>query len=145
MTLADARQRERRMEPRLTFNGAVRDDPAVCAWFAERNDPLGSIAREWFARMRGCGEDVLELVHDGCPVACVRDVPFGYANAFTKHVNVGFFMGAFLPDPSGLLIGTGKRMRHVKLWPDGEIDTEALAELLQVAYRDARDFVATGG
>lgn len=133
------------MEPRLTFNGAVRRDPAVSAWFAERTDPLGSIALEWFVRMRDCGEDVVELVHDGCPVACVRDVPFAYANAFTKHVNVGFFMGAFLPDPAGVLVGTGKRMRHVKLYPGLEVDTDALAELIQVAYRDARDFVAGVG
>lgn len=142
---ADAWQRERRTEPRLTFNGAVRRDPAVCAWFAERNDPLGAIALEWFVRMRDCGEDVVELVHDGCPVACVRDVPFAYANAFTKHVNVGFFMGAFLPDPSALLVGTGKRMRHVKLRPGAEIDADALVELIEVAYRDAGDFVAAGG
>jgi hypothetical protein len=47
--------------------------------------------------MRGCGDDVRELVHDGCPVACVADAPFGYVNVFRTHVNVGFFYGAMLP------------------------------------------------
>ena len=112
------------------------------AWFAERTDSLGMIARAWFERMRDCGEDVVELVHDGGPVACVEDVPFAYVNAFTKHVNVGFFRGAFLPDPAALLQGTGKRMRHVKLLPGTEVDAGALAVLIQVAYREAREFVA---
>ena len=129
-------------QARLRFDGAVTQDPQVAAWFATRNDALGVIARTWFERMRDCGEDVVELVHDGCPVACVRDVPFAYANAFTRHVNVGFFMGAFLPDPSVLLHGTGKRMRHVKLFPGEAVDADGVAALIDAAYRDARDFVA---
>jgi hypothetical protein len=88
--------------------------------------------------MRDCGEDVRELMHDGCPVACVKDAPFGYVNAFKDHVNVGFFHGAALEDPAGLLEGTGKRMRHVKLKPGCEIDGAALCELISAAYLDIR-------
>ena len=130
------------VEVRLRFDGALPRNPQVNAWFDERADALGLIARAWFQRMRDCRRDVVELVHDGCPVACVQDVPFAYVNAFTKHVNVGFFMGAFLPDPSALLQGTGKRMRHVKLFPGEEGDADGLAALINAAYRDARDFVA---
>lgn len=117
-------------------------DPAVDAWFAERKGALGSLAFSWFTRIRDCGGDVVELVHDGYPTACVRDVPFAYVGAFMKHVNVGFFMGAFLPDPLGLLEGAGKRMRHVKLYPGVEIDTNGLVGLIRAAYRDAADFIA---
>ena len=133
------------MEVRLTFNGAAREDPAVTDWFAERNGPLAALAFEWWVCMRGCGEEVLELLHDGCPVACIEDVPFAYVNAFTRHVNVGFFNGALLPDPARVLIGTGKRMRHVKLWPDMETDADALTELIRAAYRDAREYVSARG
>lgn len=56
--------------------------------------------------------------------------------AFTDHVNVGFFHGAALPDPAGLLEGTGKRMRHVKVRWGREIDAAALAGLIAAAYRD---------
>jgi hypothetical protein len=49
--------------------------------------------------MRQCGDDVRELMHDGCPVACIKDAPFAYVNTFTSHVNVGFFHGAKLSDP----------------------------------------------
>ena len=59
-------------------------------------DELASIARKWFARMSECGTDVRELMHDGYPVACVEDAPFGYVYVFKAHVKVGFFDGAAL-------------------------------------------------
>ena len=86
--------------------------------------------------MRECGNDVQELMHDGCPVACVEDAPFGYVNSFKSHVNVGFFYGAVLEDPAGLLEGSGKRMRHVKLKPGPEFNTAALRDLIDAAYLD---------
>jgi hypothetical protein len=123
------------------FPTAVPRDPAVTAWLRDRPGPLGAIARRWFDAMRGCGDDVCELLHDGHPTACVGDAAFGYVNAFTAHVNVGFFRGAELPDPAGLLEGTGKCMRHVKLRPDTEVDAAALAQLIEAAYRDMRQRV----
>jgi hypothetical protein len=102
------------------------------------------MAREWFEVMRGCGDEVRELVHDGCPVACLGDVPFGYVNVFTAHVNVGFFHGAALKDPAGLLEGTGKRMRHVKLRPGTETNAAALRNLIEAAYTDIKGRVENG-
>src|SRR5687767_6422805 len=96
------------------------------------------IARPWYERMRGCGDDVRELLHDGHPTACVGDAAFGYVNAFRSHVNVGFFRGAELPDPAGLLEGTGKFMRHVKLGPEHPCDAVALAKLIETAYTDMK-------
>jgi hypothetical protein len=121
----------------LRFAGAVEGDPRVGAWFSAA-DPLRFIAREWFERMRGCGPDVLELFHDGCPVACVEDAPFAYVNAFTAHASVGFYHGASLPDPAGLLEGSGKHMRHVKLRPGDDIDVDALGALIDAAYHHIR-------
>ena len=120
------------------FPTAVGRDPAVEAWIDARPGELGRIARTWFDVMRGCGEDVRELLHDYHPTACVGEVAFGYVNVFTAHVNVGFFQGTELPDPHGLLEGTGKFMRHVKLRPDVEIDSAALTELIKLAYADVK-------
>ena len=121
----------------LRFCGAVKRDPAIEVWLRARGE-LGAIARRWFDVMRGCGDDVSELLHDGHPTACIGDAAFGYVNAFTAHVNVGFFRGAEIADPSGLLEGTGRFMRHVKLRPDREIDAAALAILIEAAYADMR-------
>jgi hypothetical protein len=120
----------------LRLSGGVRRDPAVEIWFTAGPIELRSIAQQWFARMRQCGEDVRELMHDGCPVACVDDAPFGYVNSFKTHVNVGFFHGAMLDDPAGLLEGSGKRMRHVKLKPGSKLNGAALRDLIDAAYLD---------
>jgi hypothetical protein len=123
-------------EDLFRLSGAVRRDPVVAMWFTDGPLELRSLAQTWFERMRRCGDDVLELLHDGCPVACVEDAPFGYVNSFKSHVNVGFFNGAALEDPARLLQGNGKRMRHVKLTPGGEVDAAALADLIDSAYVD---------
>lgn len=120
----------------LRFSGALDRDPAIECWFEQQRAGLRAMARQWFVRMRGCGPDVLELMHDGCPVVCVGDAPFAYVNAFTAHVNVGFFQGVSLSDPAGLLQGNGRYMRHVKLKPGLAVDAQALDALIDRAYVD---------
>ena len=128
----------------LRFNGAVKRDAAIEAWMSRNAGELGAIAREWFAVMRDCGDEVLELLHDGCPVACLGDAPFGYVNVFTSHVNVGFFHGASLRDPARLLQGTGRFMRHVKLRPGLATNEAALRSLIHAAYADIKARVENG-
>jgi hypothetical protein len=125
----------------MQFHSAVEHDPAVDRWMGEHAGELGMMARRWFEVMRGCGDDVRELLHDGHPTACVEDAAFGYVNAFTAHVNVGLFWGADIADPHGLLEGTGKFMRHVKLRPGQQIDEAALSELIRSAYLHTKAFV----
>jgi hypothetical protein len=126
------------MDDILRFPSAVKHDPAIDRWLRAQRDGLRPFVETWFLRMRKCGSDVRELMHDGCPTACVDDAAFGYVNAFKDHVNVGFFFGALLRDPAGLLEGTGKRGRHVKLRPGREVDPTALAQLIETAYLDIR-------
>lgn len=126
------------MDDILRFPTAVRRDPAIDVWLRAQRDELRPFVETWFARMRQCGGDVRELMHDGCPTACVGDASFAYVAAYRDHVNVGFFFGALLPDPARLLEGTGKRGRHVKLRPGHEVDAEALGRLVEAAYADVR-------
>jgi hypothetical protein len=126
------------MSQLLRLPGGVKRDPAIETWFTEQPDELAAIARRWFDVMRACGHDLRELIHDDQPTACVGDAAFGYVDAFTAHVNVGFFRGAELDDPAGLLEGTGKFMRHVKVRPDRPLDSSALKTLIETAYADMR-------
>ena len=128
----------------LRFNGAVERDPAIDAWMNEHAGELGAIAQQWFEVMRRCGDEVREILHDGCPVACLGDAPFGYVNVFSAHVNVGFFLGAALPDPARLLQGAGKCMRHVKLRPGTATDAASLTRLIETAYVDIKARVENG-
>lgn len=104
----------------------------------EHSGALGAIAQRWFEIIRARGDDVRELLHDGHPTACVADAAFAYVNAFQAHANIGFFRGAELPDPHGLLEGTGKFMRHVKLRPERDVDAAALMNLIETAYTDMK-------
>jgi hypothetical protein len=122
----------------MRFPSSARRDPAIEAWMQGHPGELGAIARRWFEVMRECGNDVRELLHDGHPTACVGDAAFAYVNAFRAHVNVGFFRGAEIADPAGLLEGTGKFMRHVKLGPGRDVDAEALMKLIETAYADMK-------
>jgi len=126
------------MNQLMRFPGSVKRDSAIEVWMNEYRGELGAIARYWFDVLRDCGDDVRELLHDGHPTACVDDAAFAYVNAFRAHVNVGFFRGAELSDPHGLLEGTGKFMRHVKLRPEVDVDTAALLKLIETAYTDMK-------
>jgi predicted protein tyrosine phosphatase len=126
------------------FPTAVVRDPAITIWMHEHPGALGAIALRWFEAMRACGDDVRELLHDGHPTACVEDAAFGYVNAFTAHVNLGFFRGAELANPDGLLEGSGKLMRHVKLRPGEPIDEAALNKLVRAAYLDMQRRLQAG-
>ena len=126
------------MSPLFRFSSSVRRDPAIEAWMRDHAGELGAMARRWFMAMRNCGDDVREVLHDGCPTACVADAAFAYVNSFKAHVNVGFFRGAEIPDPGGLLEGNGKLMRHVKLRPGEDVDATALMGLIRTAYVDMK-------
>ncbi|MEQ1868314.1 MAG: DUF1801 domain-containing protein [Micropepsaceae bacterium] len=122
------------MDDIFRLPSAAKHDPAIDAWLRAQRDDLRPFVETWFARLRQCGGDVRELMHDGCPTACVGDAAFGYVTALKDHVNIGFFFGALLPDPARLLEGTGKRGRNVKLRPVREVDAAALAQLVEAAY-----------
>jgi hypothetical protein len=64
----------------LRFNSTVERDPAIDAWMKEHRGELGAIAHEWFEVMRKCGDEVREILHDGCPVACL--------GKFMRHVKL---------------------------------------------------------
>lgn len=118
------------------LEGSVTRDPAVQKWFEQPPADLRQLAQKWFCAMRSSGPDVLELLHDGHPTACVAGIALGYVNVFREHVNVGFFLGSTLRDPAHILQGSGRYMRHVKMRPGGSINEVAMRELVIQAYTD---------
>lgn len=119
------------------LSGAEPRSPAVERWLEAQQGELGTLAREAFRLLRRGGAGVRELMHDGCATACVEDAAYAYVGVFKAHVTVGFFHGAELPDPAGILQGTGKFMRHVKLKPEASTDKSSLERLVAAAYQDA--------
>ena len=78
------------MDALFRFPAAVELSPEVERWFLTRPPGLGDRAERWFERMRACGPDVRELLHDGWPTACVEDAAFAYTSVHFGHVNLGF-------------------------------------------------------
>jgi hypothetical protein len=133
------------MNALFRFPNARRNDPAVDAWFEAPGHELRLMVRPWFESLRDCGDDVRELLHDGWPTACAGDAAFAYVAAFNAHANIGFYFGAELPDPAGLLEGAGKRMRHVKLRWGEPVNAAAISGLIAAAYSDIRGRLASEG
>jgi hypothetical protein len=68
--------------------------------------------------------------------------PILYITVFKAHVNLGFFFGGFVSDPEGLLVGSGKRMRHIKIRSLHECENPAITSLLAQAWADGSQRVA---
>lgn len=126
------------MDALFIFPDATVHDADVAAWLSRHDGELGKIALTLVERLRHCGDDTRELMHDGRPTLCVEMAAFAYVDAYSRHAAIGFFEGASLPDPEGLLEGQGKRMRHVKLRSPADLDRRGLLELIVAAYHDMR-------
>ncbi|MEP5610654.1 MAG: DUF1801 domain-containing protein [Cyclobacteriaceae bacterium] len=126
------------MEKLLKYSGKDIQEIDMDPWLEQKPEDLRPIAIKWFNAIKKCGSDVEDIFHDDYPIGCVETAPFAYVNVFTSHVNVGFFYGAELPDQKGLLEGTGKRMRHIKLRPDSTYDDKEILTLIYLAYTDVK-------
>jgi hypothetical protein len=67
---------------------------------------------------------------------------FCHVAAYAGHVNLGFNRGSELPDPAGLLAGSGARIRHVRLSGAEDLRGRALQALLRAAVAQGRSLVA---
>lgn len=69
---------------------------------------------------------------------------FCYIAAQREYVNLGFYYGAELDDPQGLLEGTGKKLRHVKVRGVEEVDRSALGDLVRQSLRERLQALGLG-
>ncbi|MCE7990618.1 MAG: DUF1801 domain-containing protein [Roseivirga sp.] len=120
----------------LRYTGKDLQDIHFTDWLEQKPVALHQIAQKWFNAIKHSGSETEDIFHDNYPIVCVDSAPFAYINVFTSHVNLGFFYGAYLPDPTGLLEGSGKHMRHIKLRPGVNHNEKEVLILLECAYAD---------
>ena len=77
--------------------------------------------------------DAQESIKWAQPIYTDEQGPFCYMQAHKNHVNIGFWRGAIMNDPSGLLMGEGEKMRHFKITQDTAINKEAIADFVKQA------------
>jgi hypothetical protein len=110
--------------------------------FLEQYDPkMRDLALEVCTLLRSISVDLTERVNFGH-----KTINYGtgstmgddvmYISVHKAHINLGFMRGSELPDPAGILEGTGKLMRHVKIRQKSDLETQgaALRALLNAAF-----------
>ena len=89
--------------------------------------------------------DAYEMIYHGAIGYSLRTSPSGlfcYIAPQKSYVNLGFYYGVYLDDPQHLLVGEGKRMRHVKVRSREDAGNPAFEELLKEAWRVAPKAIA---
>ena len=103
-------------------------------WFASLPDAQREHLVELRRLVMSLGDGVVEAFKWSRPCYSNRTGPFCYLHSTKHHATLGFERGTSLVDPGSLLEGEGKNMRHVKLKPGGNVNTEALMSLLRQAH-----------
>lgn len=95
-----------------------------------RNRTIIRALRKFVARVAPRLEEAVKW-GNGCWVN--ERGPVAYVYSDKEYVQFGFFRGASLKDPKGLLEGKGQYVRHVKVRAASAIDERAFAALLKQA------------
>lgn len=103
-------------------------------FFSSYDPDVSELARSARALVRRLAPDAEEkLLRPWKTVAYGRSEKFCAVSPHQAWVNLQFHSGASLPDPSGLLEGTGKSMRHVKIEAVRDLKRRPLAALIRAA------------
>jgi hypothetical protein len=104
-------------------------------YLRNENPELQKVARALRSFVKGIVPGAQETVNAwGIPTFEAPD-PFCFYMAGKKHVTFGLHFATSLEDPEGLLEGTGKNIRHVKLRTVADLEQKGLRELLLAAAR----------
>ncbi len=111
---------------------------------AGAGEDVESIARRLRALIKSVHPDALEVPRPGKRTITYGIGPRKASEAYVQialarlHVNLAFLHGASLRDPDGLMEGTGKAIRHVKVRSGADADLPALGRLVKAALAERR-------
>jgi hypothetical protein len=99
------------------------------------------IATEWqkqaFDSIKGIIEEAYPAVKASIkwsqPVWESAEGPMIFLRSASKHLSLGFWRGAEMEDPHGLLEGDGDRMKHIKFKALADVDAEVVRGYVQQA------------
>src|SRR5215467_3299796 len=106
---------------------------------------LQAIIRALWEIANKCMPGAHEMISHGAIGYSMTTSPidrFCYIAPQKNYVNLGFFFGTHLDDPQHVLVGEGKRMRHIKVRSGEDARNPALEQLLKEAWNDAPGSIA---
>jgi len=104
-------------------------------FLAATPDAVKPVVRELRALVHASAPDLKEQMRYGMPSYAMGGAILVYVMPTSDHVNLGFYDGVDLDDPHKRLEGTGKRLRHVKVYSVPEAKNPALRALVKEAVR----------
>lgn len=109
--------------------------PTFDDYLADQSRDNRAIIRELRALVKKTAPKLVESVKWGNGCWLKGKVPVAYVYAERIWVQFGFMLGSKLADPRGLLEGSGRYVRHVKIFEAAELYEDYLAKLLRQAIR----------
>ena len=117
----------------MKSGGAAKKPKTV--YMKDENPALRAVIAELKKTVKGLVPGTKETVNAWGVSTFVGKNPFAFYMVGKKHVTFGFPFATSLPDPEGLLEGSGKNMRHVKLRSGNDLEKNGLRELIVAASR----------
>lgn len=90
------------------------------SWFGSIDDSLMPIANKLRKLIKNTDSKIAESLKWGMP-NYEKDGAICALRAGNGYIAFQFYNGSNLDDPDSLLEGSGKKMRHVKIWNESEI------------------------
>jgi hypothetical protein len=124
----------------------MRSAPAELSQFLAAYDaPIGKLFLAARAAVLAAAPAANELIYDAYNAVSAAysfsprlKEAFCHVAAYRGYVNLGFNRGATLPDPDGLLAGSGARIRHIRISAPGDLKQPGLQRLLRLAVQEGR-------
>ena len=105
----------------------------VDSWMADLSPGLQPIAEALRRLILEADPNLSEAIKWGNPVYEKRGKVCYLGAMSDRYMTLGFFNGASLTDPQGLIEGTGAKMRHVKVRKLEEVRPEVLTSMVEEA------------
>ena len=116
---------------------------AAETYLSQYEPPMRDLALQIRAFLQSVCPTLTEKVYTGYQMVSYgpsdkMNEDVAYIAVYKAHVNIGFMRGTLLPDPAGLLKGTGKTLRHVKIRSAADLEKhdKALRDLLNAALAE---------
>jgi hypothetical protein len=106
----------------------------------DQDNDKGAIVKELVTIVKKAAPSGEDGIKWSQPVFWDDNGPFCFIKAHKDHVNIGFWRGAQMKDPKGLLEGTGEKMRHIKITTTQDIDEGAITDFVQQNVKLNKEF-----
>lgn len=123
----------------------------LCELLADRSDEICDLALDVRRELRRLTVDASELLYQTYAVSNVFSYSHRLKEAFlhiatySEHVNLGFNQGTLLADPDGLLEGSGKLIRHIRIHAVSDLRKRAVKKLILAAVDLGREMAEASG